>query len=129
MGHIKHIKDKQDECEKIATSRLLHRDLYDWEKSLVEYYQRFGVPAELILDEALRLSYRVTVDWVDSMLNGKTLTIEEKTIIKSLLNKLHNSPTTTTLSWMTRTRQRIMPLLKPLRAVMCKFAAWSHAMA
>ena len=75
-----------DECEKIATSRLLHRDLYDWEKSLVEYYQRFGVPAELMLDEALRLSYRVTVDWVDSMLNGKTLTIEEKTIIKSLLN-------------------------------------------
>lgn len=75
-----------DDNEKIATSRLLHRELHEWERELIDYYHAFGVPADLVLDEALRLSYRVTVEWVESMLNAKTLTIEEKTVIRSLLN-------------------------------------------
>lgn len=78
------------EFKNLVTSRLLHRDLYNWEIELVEYFNAYGVPTNLVLDQTLRLSFRIIVDWIESMVGTDSLTFQEKTVIKGMYNQGKN---------------------------------------
>lgn len=75
--------------EQLVTGRSLDREPPEWENLVLAFYERAGIPVEIVLEEALRLSYRITVEWVESLVlaNGDALSVQEKIIIRSLLNR------------------------------------------